>query len=320
MKAIVLARYGGPDALELRDVPDPKPGPGEVLVRVRAASLNSADWHTMRADPGLIRLMTGLTRPKQPVFGADISGVVEALGEGVKTLAVGDEVFGEIGLMGRGGFSELAAAPAEKFAKKPASMSFEEAAGLPMAGLTALQAARDWSGGLRPGQRVLVNGAAGGVGHLLVQVAKSMGAHVTAVCRAHGMDAVRKLGADEAIDGDKHDFRRGDQKWDVVFDAAGYQSVRDTARALSDDGTFVFIGGGNAPMWEAMLLGWTTGKKVVSRTAKVDQADLRELAALVDTGKVRVLVDRTFSLAETGAAMAAFEKGGKVGKLVVRTG
>lgn len=320
MKAITLLRYGGPEVLELSDLPDPRPGECEVLVRVRAASVNAADWHVMRGDPWLVRPMMGLPKPTVPIFGADVAGVVEAVGGKVEDLSVGDEVFGDVGPRGRGGFAELAVAPAHLFARKPAGTSFEEAACLGMAATTALQAARDWAP-VQAGQRVLVNGASGGVGHFVVQMAKARGAHVTGVCRTRNVEMVRGLGADAVIDYTKQDFREGAGKFDVIFDAAAYRSVRETARALAPGGTLAFIGGANGLTFQAMLFGWALvrgdGKRVVVNVAKENGDDERAIAAMVAEGKLRAVIDRQFPLARTADALRYFEEKHAAGKLVV---
>src|SRR5438552_3315962 len=240
MKAIVRDRYGSPDVLELKDVKKPEIDDDSVLVRVRAASINAFDWHMMRGSPYLVRMMSGLRRPKSTAMGRDLAGHVEAVGKNVAEFRPGDEVFGS----GVGALAEYVRGTAENFAPKPAGLTLEQAAAISMAGRTALQGLRD-AGQIRPGQRVLINGASGGVGTFAVQIAKAFGAHVTAVCSTRNMDQARSLGADEVIDYTREDFTRGGRKYDVILDVASSGSLSSRRRVLEPNGTLVGVGGAN---------------------------------------------------------------------------
>lgn len=241
MKAIVSDRYGGPEVMRLSEVPKPVPGAGEVLIKVHAISVNPADWHCMRATPSFARLQLGLLRPKNTILGNDVAGVVEAVGSGVTRVKPGDAVFADLYPGGFGGFAEYAKAPESAVALKPANLSFAETAGLPMAGLTALQGLRKY-GDIRPGQTVLVNGASGGVGHMAVQIAKAFGAEVTGVTSTPNLDFVRALGADHVIDYRTTNFTRSGQTFDLVLDTIGNKSVADLRRALAPNGKAAVVG------------------------------------------------------------------------------
>jgi len=255
MKAIVYTKYGPPDVLQLKEVEKPIPKDNEVLIRVRAASVNAYDWRLMRAKPFLVRLMGGgLLKPKNKILGADIAGRVEAVGKNVKQFQPGDEVFGDISACGNGGFAEYVCAHENTLVLKPAGMTFEEVAAVPMAAVTALQGLRD-KGQIKPGQKVLINGASGGVGTFAVQIAKSFGAEVTAVCSTRNLDMARSIGADRVIDYTQEDFTRNGQHYDLILAANGYHSIFDYKRALSPGGIYVMTGGSMAQMFQAMLLG-----------------------------------------------------------------
>jgi NADPH:quinone reductase-like Zn-dependent oxidoreductase len=232
MKAILFPRYGSPDVLQLQDVPQPLPQEDEVLVKIVAAAANPLDWHRMRADPFLVRLGDGLLRPKNPRLGADMAGLVAAVGSRVTEFQIGDEVFGEIG---GGAFAEYVCVKEKSLVHKPANLSFAQAAAVPVAGFTALQGLRD-KGQIKAGQTVLVNGASGGVGTFAVQIAKAFGAKVTAVCSGRNLDLVRSIGADHALDYTQTDFTRTSQQYDLIYDAIGNRSVRDLKRALKPNG------------------------------------------------------------------------------------
>jgi NADPH:quinone reductase-like Zn-dependent oxidoreductase len=320
MKAVVGTTYGPAEALQLADVETPVPAAGEVLARVRAASVNAGDWRLMRGEPLLARpLMGGLRGPKPPVRGWDFAGVVEAVGPGVTDFRPGDEVFGRTS----GAFADLTAPDADRLAPKPPDMSFEAAAALPVAGITALQALRDRAD-VRPGQRVLVNGAAGGVGTFAVQIAKALGAEVTAVCSARNAAQAAELGADRVIDYALVDFTRDGVRYDVVLDNVGSRSLRALRRALTPRGTLVLVGGGKGRLLGPFrLLGAVavanrfSRRRLLTFLAKPNRADLLELAALVDAGKVRPVIDRTYPLAEAPEAIAYVETGHARGKVIV---
>jgi NADPH:quinone reductase-like Zn-dependent oxidoreductase len=313
VKAIVNQRYGSPDGLELREVDVPEIGEDEVLVRVRAASVNPYDWHMMRGHPYFVRLMTGVRRPSAPGLGADMAGVVEAVGPSVTRLQPGDEVFGA----GEGSFAELAKATEARLAPKPSRLSFEQAAAVPIAGCTALQAVRD-RGGVREGQRVVVNGAAGGIGTFAVQIGSKLGAEVTGVCSTRNVELVRSLGADRVVDYTRDDFTR-DGPYDVILDTVGNRSLRALRRALTPTGTLVAVGGGTGRLLGG--LGSALGLSVLSRfvdqrllwfLARVRERDLTWVAEAVTP-----VVDRTYPLADTAEALRYVETGHARGKVVI---
>jgi NADPH:quinone reductase-like Zn-dependent oxidoreductase len=323
MKAIVSERYGSPDALELREIAPPSIDVDDVLVRVRAASLNPADWHLLRGEPAFLRLMFGLRRPKRTVPGLDVAGVVEQVGAGVTRFRRGDDVFGSCS----GAFAELARGKDGDFAAKPAGMSFEQAAAVPIAGCTALEGLRD-HGRLQRGQHVLVNGAAGGVGTFAVQLANHLGADVTAVCRTANIDLVRSLGADHVVDYTAEDFADGGPRYDLILNIAGNRSLADLRRALTPRGTLVLIGtgvgrskdGGSGSLARpvaALVLTRFSSQRLVSFIAKVRAADLAALAELTETGKVTPVIDRVYPLDEVPDAIRYLEAGHARGKVVI---
>jgi NADPH:quinone reductase-like Zn-dependent oxidoreductase len=321
MKAIVRTKYGPPDVLKLEEVPKPTPGDDQVLIRVHAASVNAADWHLLTADIFLVRLMgRGLMRPKDKILGADVAGRVEAVGRNVKQFKPGDEVFGDIFGCGGGGFAEYACAREDALALKPASLTFEEAAAVPLAAVTALQGLRD-KGKIRPGQKVLVNGASGGVGTFAVQIAKSLGAEVTAVCSTRNLDMVRSIGADQVIDYTKEDFTKSGQRYDLILAANGYHPILDYRRALSPKGIYVMSGGSWAQMFQAMLLGpWismTGSKKMGALSAKANPKDLAFVKELLEAGKVKPVIDRRYPLSEVPEALRYLGEGHARGKIVI---
>jgi len=321
MKAIVYTEYGSPDVLQFKEVAKPTPKDNEVLVKVYAVSVNAADLHLLRADPFLIRLSSGLLKPKNEILGSDIAGRVEAVGENVKQFKQGDEVFGDISACGWGGFAEYACAREDAFALKPTNLSFEEAAAVPMAAVTALQGIR-YAGQIRPGQKVLINGASGGVGTFAVQLAKSSGAEVTAVCSTRNLDMARSIGADHVIDYTKEDFARNGQQYDLILAANGDRSISDYRRALTPKGIYVQTGGSMAQMSQAMLQGpWIsmTGSKKMGNmgVAKPNQKDLVIMKELLETGKVKPVIDRCYPLSETADAIRYLEEGHAQGKVVI---
>jgi NADPH:quinone reductase and related Zn-dependent oxidoreductases len=318
MKAIVHEKYGSPDVLQLNDVEKPTPKDDEVLIKVYAASVNKYDWHFLTADIFLIRLMGGgLLKPKNTRLGADVAGRVEAVGKNVKQFQPGDEVFGDIG---HGGFAEYACAPESRLALKPSNLSFEEAAAVPMAALTALQGLRD-TGQIQPGQKVLINGAAGGVGTFAVQIAKWFGAEVTAVCSTRNLDQARSLGADHIIDYTKENFTQNGQQYDLIFAANGYHSLSAYKRALTPKGIYVMAGGSTAQIFQAMLMGSrmseTGGKKMGGVSAKIDQKDLAILKELLEAGKVVPVIDKCYTLNEAAEALRYLGEGHARGKVVI---
>ena len=315
MKAIVYTEYGSPDVLQFKDVEKPAPRDDEVLVKVHAASANPADWHLMRAEPFLARLANGLLKPKNTKLGADVAGQVEAIGSNVTQLQVGDDVFGGMPLNELGGFAEYVCAPEELLALKPARMTFEQAAAVPLAAFTALQGLRD-KGQIQPGQRVLINGASGGVGTFAVQIAKSFGPEVTGVCSTRNLDMVRSIGADHVIDYTQADFTQTAQHYDLIFDAVGNRSVSDYKRALSPNGICSVAGFTSlSRLFQIMVLG---GKKVgMMKTAKANKEDLVFIKELLEAGKVVPVIDRCYPLAETAEAIRYLETGHARGKVVI---
>jgi NADPH:quinone reductase-like Zn-dependent oxidoreductase len=297
MQAVVYDRYGPPEVLQIADLPIPDPQQEQVLVKVHAASINAADYRIRRADPFLVRLMgQGFLKPKNPRSGMDAAGRVEAVGENVKQFKPGDEVFGCF----NGAFAEYALAREAYLALKPANRSFEEAAALPTAALTALQGIR-YAGGIRLGQKVLIQGASGGVGTFAVQLARSSGAEVTAVCSTRNLELVRSLGADQVIDYTREDFTHSGQTYDLIFAVNGYHPLSAYKRALNTGGVYVCAGGTMAQLFEAMLLGpWMSrngDKKLGSMgIAKVIQENLVTLGELLEAGKITPVIDRRYSL------------------------
>lgn len=326
MKAIVCRQYGPPEVVTLEEIEKPVPGDGEVLLRIRAAAVNAMDTHMMRGKPAVTRLGTGLKRPKRDRIGADVAGEVEAVGPGVTRFRPGDKVFGAC----RGSLAEYGCAAEKSLAAKPADLSFAAAAAVPVAGLTALQGLRD-RGGISDGQRLLVNGASGGIGTFAVQIAKANGAHVTAVCGAGNLDLVRSLGADRAIDYAAQDFTRLGETWDLVLDIAGTRSFRRVRRVLAPGGRMVgcgMVGGGGAPTsrWltgfaartlGGMLLSSFSREKLVLFGAKLRQEDLAVLAGLIEAGKVKPVIDRTYKLEQSAAALRHLVAGHARGKIVI---
>ncbi|NTX14559.1 NAD(P)-dependent alcohol dehydrogenase [Myxococcus sp. CA056] len=320
MRAITFYEYGSPQVLKCEERPVPTPGAGQVLVRVRACALNAADWHILRADPFLARLAVGLFKPRYNVLGCDLAGVVEAAGPGVTRFKAGDEVMGELGSSNWGAFAEYVCAPEGVLASKPASLGFEEAAAAPLAGVTALQGLRR-EGRLQAGESVLVNGASGGVGTFAVQLAKALGAKVTAVCSARNQELARSLGADEVIDYSKEDFTRGGQRYDVILAANGYHPLSAYARALAPGGRYVMTGGAGKQMAAALLLGplrsLGSRKRLGYLTMKSNLDDLEYLRDRLADGSVRSVIDRTYPFEELPQALAYLEEGHARGKVAI---
>ena len=310
MRAVVQHRYGGAETLELDEVARPEPGPGDVLVRVRAAALNPTDYVVMR---GRIRFQTGWRRPSQQVRGFDVAGVVEAVGPDVADLGPGDAVFGSC----RGSFAEYVVGAREKLVPMPARLSFEQAAGITVAGTMALEALRDHAQ-LRAGQRIAITGATGGVGSFAVQIAKAYGAHVTAVCRTENVELARQIGADRVFDYTREDYLRA-ERYDTIFDNGGGRSLRDLRRALTPGGVVVLNCGQDVSLVAAGLAARLVLRRpdVKQFGRKVRQPDLLELARLAEGGSVTPVVDRTYPLAETPAAMSYLMARHPRGKVVV---
>jgi NADPH:quinone reductase-like Zn-dependent oxidoreductase len=321
MKAIVQDSYGSTDVLRLRDIDIPATADDEVLVRVRAAGVDRGVWHVMTGLPYPIRLAGyGLRTPKTPVPGMDLAGVVEAVGKDVTRFRPGDEVFG----IGKGTFAEYARAPEAKLAPKPANLTFEQAAAVAVSGLTALQGLRD-HGKVRPGQRVLIIGASGGVGSYAVQLAKAFGAEVTGVCSTTKVDLVRSLGADHVIDYTRTDFAAGEPGYDVILDIGGNSSLSRLRRALAPKGTLVIAGGETGGRWlggydrqlRAMLLSRFVSQELRTFVAKENHEDMIVLKELIEAGKITPAIDRTYPLADAPKAIRYVEEGHARGKAVI---
>ena len=324
MKAIVYTEYGSPDVFRLAEVGRPTPKHDEVLVRVRAASANAVDWRTMRGAPFAFRFLEmGFPGPENTILGADIAGRVEAVGSSVTQFQPGDEVFGDIGDRGFGGFAEYVCAGEDLLALKPANITFEQAAAVPLAAVTALQGLRGM-GQIQSGQKVLINGASGGVGTFGVQIAKSYGTEVTGVCSTNKLDMIRSIGADHVIDYTQEDFTRNGQPYDLIFDVVANRSAADYKRALSPNGVCVVTGFTSVSrmLFQVMFLG-----SLMSMTGSVEighmgsaipkQEDLLYIAELLETGKVVPVIDRCYPLSQTADAIRYLEAGHALGKVII---
>ena len=314
MKAFIYERYGPPERLRMAEVDTPAPSTDTVLVKVLAASANAADWHMLRGKPLFSRATLGLLRPKHQILGVDIAGRVEAVGSGVTRFQPGDEVYANLLDHGYGGFAEYVAVPADVVALKPANLSFEEAAAVPMAGVTALQGLRR-HGELRPAQQVLINGATGGVGTFAVQLAKAAGAEVTGVTSTPNLELVRSLGADHVVDYTTTDFTRRGQRYDLILDTVGNRSVTDLKRALAAGGKAAVTGFTSvARLLEVSMRG---GKDVAQAQAHVTAEDLELLSELIESDKVLPRIDRRYRFTDIPAAIAYLEQGRARAKVVV---
>ncbi|MBL7959546.1 NAD(P)-dependent alcohol dehydrogenase [bacterium] len=324
MKAITYTQYGSPDVIQFKDVEKPVVKDDGVLVKIYAASLNAYDWHFLTADIFLVRLMgVGLFKPKNPRLGADFSGRVEAVGKNVTQFKPGDEVFGDAASFGNGAFAEYIVLPEKAMALKPAKLSFDEAAAVPMAALTALQGLRD-EGKIQAGQKVLIQGASGGVGTYAVQIAKWYGAEVTAVCSTRNLEQARTLGADHVIDYTKENFTQSGKLYDLIFAANGYHPLSAYKRALTPKGIYIMAGGTAAQIFSAMLMGPLMsnkgGKKMGGVSAKINQKDLLILKELLEAGKVVPVIDKRYSLSDTADALRYLGTGHARGKVVITMG
>ena len=318
MKAVVRTQYGSPDVLQLTDVAKPVPKDDEVLVKIHAASANAMDWRMLRGKPAFARIMIGgLLVPKHRILGGDIAGRVAAVGSNVKEFRPGDDVFGAIGV---GGFAEYACATEDRLAPKPANRSFEQAAAMPVAALTALQGLRD-NGRIKAGQRVVIDGASGGVGTFALQIAKAFGAEVTAVCSTSSMATARSLGADHVIDYMQQDFTKDAQRYDLIFAANAHHSIFAYRRALSPDGIYVMAGGGGPQILQGMLLGPLLSKigrrKMGIVMAKRNKQDLLVLRDLLEAGKITPVIDRRYPLSGVAEALRYLEARHAKGKVVI---
>ena len=319
MKAVVYCDYGAPDVLKLETIAKPVPNDDQVLIKVRAASVNPYDWHFMRGEPFIMRLGNGLRKPKNTRIGVDFSGVVEAVGKNVTQFKPGDEVFG-----GRtGSFAEYIVMLEKNLIPKPENLSFEQAGAVQIAGLTALQGLRD-AGKLQAGQKVLINGASGGVGTFAVQIAKALGAHVTGVCSTRNVDLVRSLGADHVIDYTKENFTKGAERYDLILDMVGNHGLLACGRALKPDGTYVMIGGPKG-RWlspldtviRAFLLKPFVEQEMNFMMSKISRDDLMLLRDMMHSGKVTPVVEKSYPLTQASEAVAHVESGRARGKVVI---
>jgi len=321
MKAIVYTKYGPPDVLHLEEVKKPALNEDQVLVKVYAASINAGDWHMLTADPFPMRLMgVGLFKPKNTILGADIAGCVEAVGRNVKQFRPRDAVFGDVFGLGSGSFAEYVSVPESALALKPSNVSFEEAAAVPVAAVTALQGLRD-QGHILPGQKVLINGASGGVGTFAVQIAKAFGAEVTAVCSTRNLEMARSIGADHVIDYTKEDFTQNGRQYDLILAVNGYHPLFAYQHALTNQGIYVFVGGLPAQIFQSLFLGplmsKSDGRKMTSVVKKANQKDLIFIRDLLEDGKIRPVIDECYPLSKTAEAFRYFEKGHARGKVVI---
>jgi NADPH:quinone reductase-like Zn-dependent oxidoreductase len=315
MKAIVCAHYGPPDVLQFTDVAKPAPADNEVLIKIYAAAVNPLDRFFMRGVP-LIRLIPGLCKPKDTRLGVDLAGQVEAVGRNVTQFKPGDEVFGA----SRGAYAEYVCVPEDKLALKPANISFEDAAAVPIAALTALQGLRD-KGRIQPGQKVLIDGASGGVGTFAVQIAKSFGAEVTAVCSTRNVERARSLGADHVMDYTREDFMKSGQRYDLILGANAHHSIFDYRRLLTPNGIYVIAGGAVSQIFQGLLLAPILSrigsKKARSFIANINQKDLVFLKDLLEAGKVVPVIDRRYPLRDVPSAIRYLEEGHAQGKIVI---
>jgi NADPH:quinone reductase-like Zn-dependent oxidoreductase len=320
MKASIYTQYGSPDVIQFNEVEKPTPKDDEILIKVHAASVNAGDWHYLRGTPWLFRLAAGLLKPKNIFLGADLAGRVEAVGKNVSQFQPGDAVFGDLSACGRGTFAEYVCASENALVLKPANLSFEEAAAVPVAAVTALQSLQSRTA-IQSGQKVLINGASGGVGSFAVQIAKAFGAEVTAVCSTRNLDRMQSIGADYVIDYSKEDFTQNGQQYDFILAANGYRPFSDYKRVLNPGGTYVMSGGATAQMFEAMLMGplasMTGDKKMGNVMAKPNKADLAFMKELLEAGKVKPLIDRAYPLSEAAEAIRYLEAGHAQGKVVI---
>jgi NADPH:quinone reductase-like Zn-dependent oxidoreductase len=319
MKAIVFHNYGSPDALKCEEIEKPIPGDDEVLIKVRAASVNPLDWRLMRGRPYLIRIMTGLFKPKDARLGVDVAGQVEAVGRNVTRFKAGDKVFGAC----QGAFAEYALASESTLVTKPDNLTYEQAAAVNVGACTALQGLRD-AGKIQPGQKVLINGAAGGVGTFAVQIAGSFGAEVTGVCSTRNLEMVRSIGAEHVIDYTREDFTKSNKRYDLLFDSIGNRSLSEYRRVLNSRGTYVAVGGPDgrwlgplAIMIKALVLSPFVSQKMVMFISKLSKEDLTSISELIETGKITPVIDRHYGLSEVPEAIRYLEEGHARGKVVI---
>jgi NADPH:quinone reductase-like Zn-dependent oxidoreductase len=320
MKAIVYTKYGSPDVLQLKEVEKPTPKDDEVLIKIHAAAVTAGDAIVVKGEPFVTRFVTGLQKPKNTIPGKEMAGRIEAVGENVTQFQPGDEVFGDLSVAGWGAFAEYVSVPENAIALKPANLTFEQAAAVPESAVVALQGLRD-KGKIQPGQKVLINGASGGVGSFAVQIAKSFGAEVTAVCSTRNSDMVRSIGADYVIDYAAEDFTQNGQRYDLILAANGYHPISDYRRALSPEGIYVATGGSMAQSLQATMIGpfisMTGSKTMGGMMVKPNQNDLVYMKELLEAGKVVPVIDRCYPLSEITEAFQYIGEGHAKGKVVI---
>lgn len=320
MKAIIYRKYGSADVLEFKEVDKPVPKDDEVLIEVRAAALNRGDWRMMRGKPFIARMAGGLFKPRNPILGADVAGKIDAVGRSVRRFKPGDEVFGDITFLGSGAFAEYTVSRESFLVKKPAGLTFEQAAAVPMAAVTALQGLRDM-GRIQPGQKVLIHGASGGVGTFAVQLAKIFGAEVTAVCGTGSVELARSLGADRILDYTRDDFAAEDKRYNLILAVNGDRRLSEYKRVLSAAGIYVAAGGSNRQIFQAMILGLLKSiggrKKMGMLAAKSKAADLEIIKGFLEAGKIKPVIDRVYPLSEAAEAMRYLDAGHVKGKIVL---
>jgi NADPH:quinone reductase-like Zn-dependent oxidoreductase len=320
MKAFVRHAYGSPDLLRMEEVQRPLPAHGEVLVKVRATSVNAGDWHLLRGRPFPVRLYFGLRKPKHTILGSAVAGHVEAVGPNVKQLRAGDEVFGDLSDSGFGAFAEHVSAPEDALVLKPANVTFEEAAAVPVSATTALQGLRD-RGKVRPGQKVLIHGASGGVGTFAVQIARALGAEVTAVCSTRNVETVRSIGADHVVDYTREDVAASGKMFDVILAVAGNRPIMQYKRMLRPGGIFVAVGGSGPQMSQSVTLGpWISifgDRKVIMLLARAHRGSLEFVKQLLESKKIVPVIDRRYSFDQLPDALRYVEEGHARGKVVV---
>jgi NADPH:quinone reductase-like Zn-dependent oxidoreductase len=321
MKAIICTKYGSPDVLQLEDVVKPAPKAEEVLIKIHASSLNARDWRLMRAKPFFVRLMPGsFLQPKNKILGVDVAGRVEAVGSSIKKLKPGDEVFGYLpGSTGHGTFAEYVCASETELVLKPASLTFEQAAAVPLAAITALQGLRN-KGNIQPGQKVLIYGASGGVGTFAVQIAKAFGTEVTAVCSTRNLDMARSIGADHVIDYKVEDFTQNGQLYDLILAVNGYHPISSYLRVLKPKGTYVVVGGSMLQLFQGIKgkrIARAMGQKIVVLSQEHDHEDLVFIKELLESGKIKPVIDECYPLGKTAEALRYFESVHPSGKVVI---
>lgn len=320
MYVMRYTRYGSPDVLQREQVETPPLGATDVLIQVHAAAANAGDWHLLRGDPFIVRLSSGLRRPKHQILGSDVAGQIVAVGSGVTQFQPGDAVFGDLSESGFGAFAEYVVAPADALALKPAGLSFAQAAAVPSAALTALQGLRD-EARLQADQQVLINGASGGVGTFAVQIAKALGATVTAVCSTRNLELVRTLGAEHVIDYTQEDYTRQGRRYDVIFDLAAFRPFGDNQRALVPGGVYVLGGGSGGMFLSVMLTGswrsWRNGQRFGTFVKRPTPERLQFVRALLEAGSIAPVIDRRYPLEQLSEALGYLETGRARGKVVI---